>query len=46
MKNVSITNSQSATIQPMCGLDMAMADIAAGRINHYSSLSDLISKFK
>ena len=32
--------------QPMCGLDYALADIAAGRINHYSSLEDLIQKFE
>ena len=32
--------------QPMCSLDYAMADIAAGRINHYASLEELINKFK
>ena len=32
--------------QPMCSLDYAMADIEAGRINHYTSLEELINKFK
>jgi len=32
--------------QPMCGLDHALADIAAGRIHHYTSLEDLIQKFE
>ena len=27
--------------RPMCGLDYALADIEAGRINHYESLEDL-----
>ena len=41
------TNSNpGGQIIPMCGLDYAMADIAAGRINHYSSLEELINKFK
>ena len=32
--------------QPSCSIDYALADIAAGRINHYSSLEELINKFK
>ena len=31
---------------PVCSLDCALADIAAGRINHYTSLEELIAKFK
>ena len=43
----TVTNSNPARqIIPMCGLDYAMADIAAGRINHYNSLEELINKFK
>ena len=40
---IANTKEQS---RPMCGLDYALADIAAGRINHYSSLEELINKFE
>ncbi len=39
-------NNSAEQKRPMCGLDYAMADIAAGRINHYNSLEELINKFK
>jgi len=42
---VAQTNSTGQK-RPMCSLDYAMADIAAGRINHYNSLEELINKFK
>ena len=48
-KKMQATTRNSCTreqTQPMCGLDYALADIAAGRINHYSSLEDLIQKFE
>ncbi len=32
--------------QTMCGLDYALADIAAGRIHHYASLDELKAKFE
>ncbi|MBR0194645.1 MAG: hypothetical protein IJQ32_00165 [Paludibacteraceae bacterium] len=39
-------NNPTTQTRPMCSMDYAMADIAAGRINHYSSLEELINKFK
>ena len=39
-------NYSSEQKRPMCGLDYALADIAAGRVNHYESLEELINKFK
>ena len=39
-------NNSAGQKRPMCGLDYAMADIAACRINHYNSLEELINKFK
>ncbi|MBR1426382.1 MAG: hypothetical protein IJ581_02895 [Paludibacteraceae bacterium] len=39
-------NKPSTQTRPMCSMDYAMADIAAGRINHYNSLEELINKFK
>ena len=33
-------------LQSTCSLHSAMEDISAGRINHYASLDELISKFK
>ena len=39
-------NNSAGQKRPMCGLDYAMADIAAGRINHYNSLEEQINKFK
>ena len=46
MQATMAKNNPNAQTQPMCSLDYAMADIAAGRINHYSSLEELINKFK
>lgn len=40
------TKTPADQVQPMCGLDYALADIAAGRVNHYSSLEELIQKFE
>lgn len=37
---VAQTNPAGQT-RPMCSMDYALADIAAGRINHYESLEDL-----
>jgi len=42
---VAQTNPAGQT-RPMCSMDYALADIAAGRINHYNSLEELINKFK
>ena len=43
----TMKNSNSAgQKRPMCGLDYALADIEAGRINHDNSLEELINKFK
>ena len=42
----AVKNNQLGQTQPKCSLDYAMADIAAGRINHYASLEELINKFK
>ena len=39
-------NNHSEQTRPMCSMDYALADIAAGRINHYDSLEELINKFK
>ena len=39
-------NNPNVQTHPMCSLDYALADIAAGRINHYTSLEELINKFK
>jgi hypothetical protein len=39
------TTGSKVQPQPMCGLDYALADIAAGRVTHYSSLEELINKF-
>ena len=33
-------------LQVTCSLQNAMEDISAGRINHYSSLDELIRKFE
>ena len=41
-----VKNNSNGQAQPMCSLDYALADIAAGRINHYPSLNELINKFK
>ena len=47
MNAVPIKNSvPTGGKRPACGLDYAMEDIAAGRINHYSSLDELIRKFE
>ena len=46
MKTSSTKTNPTRQALPMCGLDYAMADIAAGRINHYTSLEELINKFK
>ena len=42
MDTTMAKNSSNVQAQPMCSLDYAMADVAAGRINHYSSLEELI----
>ena len=34
-------NNPTGQTRPMCSMDYALADIAAGRINHYESLEDL-----
>lgn len=39
-------NNPTGQTRPMCSMDYALADIAAGRINHYNSLEELINKFK
>ena len=39
-------HNSSTQTRPMCSMDYAIADIAAGRINHYNSLEELINKFK
>lgn len=39
-------NNPTGQKRPICSMDYALADIAAGRINHYNSLEDLINKFK
>jgi len=46
MQATRTKNDPNVQTQPMCSLDYALADIAAGRINHYSSLEELINKFK
>ena len=46
MQATVVQNNSAGQKRPMCGLDYAMADIAAGRINHYNSLEELINKFK
>ena len=46
MHTVTAKNNPDVQTQPMCSMDYAMADIAAGRINHYTSLEELINKFK
>jgi hypothetical protein len=46
MQATTAKNNPNVRTQPMCSLDYAMADIAAGRINHYTSLEELINKFK
>lgn len=46
MQATVVQNSSAGQKRPMCGLDYALADIAAGRINHYNSLEELINKFK
>ena len=46
MQTTVTQNYSTGQKRPMCGLDYAMADIAAGRINHYDSLDELINKFK
>ena len=45
MQATAQTNPTGQTL-PMGSLEYALADIAAGRINHYSSLEELIKKFK
>ena len=44
MQTTVTQNYSTGQKRPMCGLDYAMADIAAGRINHYNSLDDLIKE--
>ncbi len=39
-------NYPTGQTRPMSSIDYALADIAAGRINHYNSLEELINKFK
>lgn len=46
MQAATAKNNPNVQAQPMCSMDYAMADIAAGRINHYTSLEELINKFK
>ena len=46
MQATTAKNNPNVQTQPMCSLDYALADIAAGRINHYSSLEELKNKFK
>ena len=46
MQVTMANNNSNVQTQPMCSLDYALADIAAGRINHYSSLEELKNKFK
>ena len=46
MQATMVNNNPKVQAQPMCSLDYALADIAAGRINHYTSLEELINKFK
>lgn len=46
MQATTAKTSSNVQTQAMCSLDYAMADIAAGRINHYASLEELINKFK
>ena len=46
MQATTTPTSLAGQTRPMCSLDYAMADIAAGRINHYNSLEELINKFK
>ena len=45
MQATMAKNNSDVQAQPMCSLDCALADIAAGRINHYTSLEELIKKF-
>ena len=45
MQTTAQTNPTGQT-RPACSMDYALADIAAGRINHYNSLEELINKFK
>lgn len=45
MRTTAQTNPTGQT-RPMCSMDYALDDIAAGRINHYNSLEELINKFK
>ena len=42
MKNSNLTGQK----RPMCGLDYTLADKEAGRINHYASLDELLTKVK
>ena len=46
MQTAIIISNPEGQKRPMCGLDYALADIEAGRINHYNSLEELINKFK
>lgn len=39
-------NIPTEQTRPMCSVDYALEDIAAGRINHYNSLEELINRFK
>ena len=46
MQGVMTNNNPTGQTRSMCSLDYALADIKAGRINHYNSLEELINKFK
>ena len=41
-----VKNNSNVQAHPMCSLDYALANIESGRINHYTSLNELINKFK
>ena len=41
MQATATQTNPAGQTRPMCSMDYALADIAAGRINHYESLEDL-----
>ena len=40
----TVQNKATEQTCSMCSMDYALADIAAGRINHYNSLEELIQE--
>ena len=46
MQAAMTNNNPTGQTCPTCSLNYALADIEAGRINHYNSLEELINKFK